>query len=231
MSAALAARLRSLGLSDMAEALARQGAVLDERDFEERLSEMLAARETARANRKLHTGLKRADLPVTSARLSEVIFRNERGFTRRRINNLRGWLWLTSKRNLVLTGASGTGKTWLASALAHEAVRAGYRVRCFDVQSFLQEWYDHETRNKLASFIAELSRAHLIVLDRWGLYPIDAHGAARLEEFVRGRAGHASLLLCSTGPVATWRKWLGNGRKAAEVVNGLVSRSNVITLK
>jgi DNA replication protein DnaC len=114
--------------------------------------------------------------------------------------------------------------------VANEAVLAGYKVRCFDVAGFLQQFYEEEQGGRIFRLLAELTRADLIVLDRWAQHPIDAHGVARLEELVLKRDGRASFVVCSSEPVVEWESWLGGKSVAKGIVDRLVSRANLIEL-
>lgn len=224
-------RLRGLRLSAMAERWERQEAALDARPFDERLAELLAAQEAHRAHSVLHKGTRQAQSFVSSARWKEIIFKPGRGLTAGAVQALKSWEWLRQKRHLLLTGDTGRGKTWVASALANEAVMAGYKVRCFDVAGFLQQFYDEEQGGRLFRFISDLTRADLVVLDRWAHHPLDAHGVARLEELILKRDGKASFVVCSSRPVVDWENWLGGGPVAQGIVDRLVSRANLLELK
>ena len=224
-------RLRALRLSAMAERWERQEAALDARPFVERMSELLAAQEAHRADSVLHKGTRQAQSFVSSARWRDLVFKPGRGLTAGAVQALKSWEWLRQKRHLLLTGDTGRGKTWLASAVANEAVLAGYKVRCFDVAGFLQQFYEEEQSGRIFRFVADLTRADLVVLDRWAHHPLDAHGVARLEELVLKRDGRASLVVCSSRPIAEWQNWLGGGPVAKGIVDRLVSRANLLELK
>jgi len=223
-------RLRGLRLSAMAERWERQEAALDARPFVERMGELLAAQEAHRADSVLHKGTRQAQSFVSSASWKELVFKPGRGLTPGLAQALKSWEWLRQKRHLLLTGDTGRGKTWLASAVANEAVLAGYKVRCFDVAGFLQQFYEEEQGGRIFRLLAELTRADLIVLDRWAQHPIDAHGVARLEELVLKRDGRASFVVCSSEPVVEWESWLGGKSVAKGIVDRLVSRANLIEL-
>ncbi|WP_257386392.1 ATP-binding protein [Tahibacter caeni] len=224
-------RLRGLRLSAMAEHWERQEAALDERSFTERMAELLAAQEAQRADSVLHKGTRQAQSFVSSARWKDLNFKPGRGLTPSVVEALKSWQWLKQKRHLLLTGETGRGKTWLASALANEAVMAGFKVRCFEVGGFLQQFYEEEQSGRIFRFIADLTRADLVVLDRWAHHPLDAHGVARLEELILKRDGKASFVVCSSRPVVDWENWLGGGPVAKGIVDRLVSRANLLELK
>lgn len=224
-------RMRGLRLSAMAEHWERQEAALDERPFAERMAELLGAQEAHRAGTVLQKGARQAQSFVSSARWKDLVFKPGRGLPPSAVEALKSWQWLKQKRHLLLTGDTGRGKTWLASAVANEALMAGYKVRCFEVSGFLQQFYEEEQSGRIFRFIADLTRADLVVLDRWAHHPLDAHGVARLEELILKRDGRASLVVCSSRPVVEWENWLGGGPVAQGIVDRLVSRANMLELK
>lgn len=232
MSVSMGERLRNLKLCGMATAWERQEAGLDVRGTATRLAELLDAQEALRRDGAREKGRRLADVPMSSARLRDVRFEPGRGLSRPWVEAVQSWEWVRAHRNLLLAGATGRGKTWIASAIANDALSDGLCVRWFDVQSFLQQWYMWENENALARFLKELSRTNLIVLDRWAAHPIDAHGVARLEALVLAREEKTSFLVCSTEPVSAWVGWLGGGAVAEGVVDRLVSRrANTLELK
>jgi DNA replication protein DnaC len=224
-------RLRGLRLSAMAERWERQEAALDARPFSDRLGELLGAQEAHKADSVLHKGARQAQSFVSSARWKELIYKPGRGLTPGVVQALKSWEWLRQKRHLLLTGDTGRGKTWLASAVANEAVLAGFKVRCFEVGDYLQRFYEEEQGGRIFRFVADLTRADLVVLDRWAHHPLDTHGVARLEELILKRDGRASFVVCSSRPVVEWENWLGGGPVAQGIVDRLVSRGNAVELK
>jgi len=224
-------RFRALRLGAMADCWQRQEASLDPRSAAERVAELLDAQEAAKADSALKCGHRRAAVSVSSARLEDVRYVRGRGLTPPIVDALKSWEWVRAKKNLIITGETGRGKTWLSSAIANEALRAKFKVRWFDVRGFLQQWYDEESQGMLGKFFAEVSRADVLVLDRWAAQPIDAHGVARLEDLVSAREAVASLVVCSTAPPEDWVAWLGGGAAAKGIVDRLMSRANRIELK
>lgn len=230
-NATLSERLRGLRLGAMADQWERQQVGLDERSTEQRLTELVDAQEAAAADNSLVLGRRRAEVHLSQARLADVWYRAGRGLTKAKVDALAAMDWVKAGRNLIITGETGRGKTWLASALANAAISARLKVRCFDVPTLLHRWYEHEQAGGLARFFADISSAHLLILDRWAQVPVELPAVLRLDQLIQARDGRAAIVVVSPTPTEGWVDWLGGSSVALGIVDRLVSRANRVELK
>lgn len=230
-NATLSERLRGLRLGAMAAQWERQQAGLDERPVDQRLTELVAAQEAAAADNALVLGRRRAEVHMSQARLGDVWYRPGRGLTKAMVDALASMDWVKAARNLLITGETGRGKTWLASALANAAIGARLKVRYLDVPTLMHRWYEHEQAGGLARFFADISGAHLLVLDRWAQVPIELPSVLRLDQLIQARDARAAIVVVSPTPTEGWVDWLGGSSVAQGITDRLVSRANRIELK
>jgi DNA replication protein DnaC len=132
--------LQTLKLTGMAAALADQTATpdIDELAFEERLGLLVDREITERENRRLTSRLRRARLRHAAA-LEDIDYRNPRGLDKGLIQSLASCQWAKEHLNILITGPTGVGKTWLACALAHKACREGYTVQYLRLTRLLRD--------------------------------------------------------------------------------------------
>ncbi len=201
----LANRLRMLGLSGMAQTLLElpQGDDAPQPDFHQRLGLMLSREEEMRAARRLQGRLRRAKLRLP-ATLEQVQAQAERGLE----PALLGWLgecqWLSQSQNLLLTGPVGSGKTFLACALGHQACLRGFSVLYVRLPKLLEDLARGRAQGRLAQTVAALARPRLLALDDWGLGPLTQDQAADLLELAEARLGGRSTLLASRIDQGQW---------------------------
>ena len=160
-------QLRSLRLDGMLRAIEEQAttASADELGFDDRLT-LLVQREVAwRDDRRVARLLKAAKLKVASACIEDINWRASRGLDRGVITALSGGDWLRHARNVLLTGATGSGKTWLACALAHQAARSGFSVLYVRAARLFDELQVAHGDGSFARRLAQLARLDLLVID------------------------------------------------------------------
>jgi len=159
-------KLISLRLEGMAQALEeqRRQADISQLDFEERLA-LLVERQWLWENRALAARLYHAQLKV-AASLEDIDYRHPRGLKRAQIEQLRASQWVAQHRNCLITGPTGSGKTYLACALAHQACRDGHRVGYYYyAPKLFRELQNAQADGSLLKLLKKLNRAALIVID------------------------------------------------------------------
>jgi DNA replication protein DnaC len=160
-------QLRSLRLDGMVRAIEEQATstAAAELGFDERLT-LLVQREIAwRDGRRVARLLKAAKLKVSSACIEDINWRASRSLDRALVTALAGGDWLRHARNLLLTGATGCGKTWLACALAHQAARNGFSVLCVRAARLFDELQVAHGDGSFARRLAQLAKLDLLVID------------------------------------------------------------------
>lgn len=225
-------RLDEIGLKHMRAALERQleAGTHTEYSFEERLSELIEYERVERDDRRLKERVRRAGLSQT-ARLEELDGATARGIDRSSLEFLGGDSWVKERRNVAVTGATGVGKTFIACALAHRACQFGFNARFFRLPRLLGELEmaraDGTYRNRLSS----LARIDVLVLDDWGLAPLEASARRDLLEILDDRYQKRSTIIAAQLPVENWHNWIADPALADAILDRVVHNAYQIHLK
>src|SRR3954471_12855797 len=157
-------KLRDLRLEGMVQALEEQRQQRDivELDFEARLALLVERQCLYRDNRGLALRLANAQLKISNATLEDADYRPSRGLKRAQIEQLRASQWIKDHRSCLITGPTGTGKTWVACALGHQACREGYRTIYYYAPKLFRALDVAQVDGSLPSFLKRLARASLL---------------------------------------------------------------------
>jgi DNA replication protein DnaC len=225
-------RLRSLGLVAMAQALEEQRRQpdIDSLGFEERLALLVEREATGREDRRMRARLKFAGLRQ-SACIEDIDWRAGRGMDRHVITALAGGDWIRHGRNVLITGATGCGKTWLGCALAHQAARQGFSVLYTRATRLLQELQVAHGDGSFGRRLAQLARLDVLVLDDLAIAPIGAQERQDLLELLDDRVGSRSTLITSQLPSSAWHQWLNEPTIADAIMDRLLHSAHTIALK
>ena len=190
--------------------------------FEQRLALLIQREMDWRDSKRLERLLKAARLKVSSACLEDIDWRASRGLSREVITSLAGGDWLRHGHNVLLTGATGCGKTWLACALGQRACREGYSVRYLRVPRLFEMMKAARGDGSGPQLVERLGKVQLLILDDFALYPMDAEQRRDLMEVVEERAQRRSTLVTSQVKVKTWHDAFGDPTLADAVLDRLV---------
>lgn len=226
-------QLRSLKLDGMARALEEQmthsaAAALS---FEERFGLLLDRELAWRDTRRLQRLLKAARLKNPQACLEDVDHHAGRGLDKRLIATLAGCDWIRAAQNLLFTGPTGVGKTWLACAFGNQACRQGFSVLYVRVARLFEELRIAHCDGSFSRRLAQLAKADVLLLDDWGLNALDQAARADLLEVLDDRVGTRSTIITSQLPVEHWHAWLNDPTLADAILDRLVHQAHKINLK
>ena len=171
--------------------------------FEERLLLLVDLECTHRSGGRIKRRLKLADFPM-SATIEDLDFSPERGLDRRMILELAQCSWIDKALNILILGATGTGKTFLASSLGVASCRLGYSVRYVRTSRFLHSLAQARQDGSYLNFLRSLNKADVLILDDWMRDPIQLSAAQDLLEVFDDRFGKTATLIVSQVPVADW---------------------------
>jgi DNA replication protein DnaC len=226
-------KLAAIGLGAMATALREQlenSSQYLELSFEDRLG-LLVDRETDwRDSRRLATRLKTAKLRHSAA-VEEIDFRAPRGLDRAVILSLAQAGWVQNHQNLILTGATGCGKSFLACALAHATIRQGHTALYMRTPRLLDDLAVARGDGRYARLLGQLQRVSLLVLDDFLLSPAAVEQCRDLLEVIEDRAQVRSTLVASQLPVDAWHGAMADPTLAEAILDRLLHQAFRITVK
>lgn len=226
-------KLQILKLLGMREGFEQQLAqpATHELAFEERLALLLDREILARDNRRLSRLLKAARLRIASACLEDIDYRHARGLQRAQMAQLGACQWIHQKHNLLLTGPTGTGKTYLACALGNQACRQGLSTRYYRVPRLLEQLHIAHADGSYPRLMQQLSRTELLILDDWAIAPLTGAQRNDLMELIEDRHGLRSTLIASQLPVEHWHDYLGEPTLADAILDRLLHNAHRLPLK
>ena len=227
------AQLKSLKLDGMAHALEEQQIMpaSQELTFEDRLGLLVEREIVWRDNRRLERLLRQARLKQAQACMEEIDYRGSRGLDKRLMVTLAGCEWIRRSQNVLLTGPTGAGKTWLACALGNQACRQGLSVMYVRVPRLLEQLRIAHGDGSFGKLLAQLARIDVLLLDDWGLTPLQSSERHDLLEVVDDRVNTRSTIITSQLPVDHWHAWLNDPTLADAILDRLVHASHRVALK
>jgi len=227
------AQLHELKLEGFALALEEQlgAAGTAALSFEERLALLVDREMHHRSDRKRALLLKKARLKFAQACIEDVNSRAGRGIDRSALMSLALSRWVEEGMTISVNGLTGTGKSWLACALAQYACRRGQSALYLRVPRLGEELRILHGNGGFARWLAALARTDVIVLDDWGLAALDAPTRADLLEVVDDRAGRRATIITSQLPIEHWHSWIGDATIADAMLDRLLANCHRIALK
>jgi DNA replication protein DnaC len=225
-------KLQQLKLSGMAKAYRDQldQPRMQELSFDDRFGLMVDRELSDRESRKLSRLLKQAKLRY-AAYLEDLDYRSTRGLDKQVIAGLAGCSWIHKQHNVLITGASGTGKSWLACALGSQACRQGYSAIYKSATQLYEELQIAIGDGSLPKYRAALSKVHLLILDDFGLAPVEPAIGYTLLDLVDQRMQTGSLIITSQFPTEHWHSMFSDATLADAILDRIVHRSHRIGLK
>lgn len=224
--------LRHLRLSAMAQAYQQQlqDPHVHELSFDERFGLLVDHEQTSRQNRQIVRLLREARLKV-AASPEDIDYEAHRGLDRAMIRQLLTGQWLTTQLNLLVTGPTGVGKTFLVCALATAACRQGFHVRYYRLSRLFQDILMAKGDGSYSKLAAQLTKVDLLILDDWGLAPMAAAESRELFDILDDRVSLHSTCLASQLPEDMWHSNFADPTVADAVLDRLVHRAYRINLK
>lgn len=225
-------KMNILKLHGMAEAFTEQNQniIYSELAFNERLALLIDREITVRDNRRLASLLRGARLRYSTACSEEIDFRTPRGLVKEVIVSLMQNSWIKEKQNVIITGPTGGGKTFIACALANNACRGGYSAYYIRLPRLLQEMHIARGDGSYGKQLSKLARYSLLVIDDWGLAKLGDKERRDLLEVLEDRHGISSTIISSQIPMDRWHDTIGDPTIADAVLDRLVHNAHMITM-
>ena len=225
-------KLRAMRLIGLADALIaqQQDPECVSLSFDERLALLVDAEALYRENRRLKRLMRTANLRIPGACIEDLRCSAGRGLQRGFVRQLASGRWIDERRNLLITGKTGTGKTYTACAFGQHACRNGRRTLYRRLSLLLQEFMTARADGTYARLIRDLGRAELLIIDDWGLAPLDGVARRDLLELFDARYQLGSTVITSQLPVKHWHEYIGEATVADAILDRLVHNAHRLEL-
>jgi len=199
-------------------------------DFDERFGLLVDAEWIDRQNKRLARNLREAKLRLSDACIEGIDYPPRRKLDKAVIRGLASCAWVHEHHNVVITGPTGVGKTYIACALAQQACRKGYRVLYRRVPRIFDEILLARADGTYPRWLAKVARFDVVVLDDWGLVPLAESERRDLLEIMEDRYGNRSTILTSQMPVDQWHDQVGDATIADAFCDRLLHNAHRIEL-
>jgi len=225
--------LESLGLDGMAKSFQVQSEQTKfiKLSFEDRLALLIDAEKNDRDNKKIARLLKNARLRQTNACLEDIDYRSTRGIDPSLISSLATCDWLIKRQNLILTGATGTGKSWVACAFGTQACRNGYSTLFTTATQLYEQLLSSLADGSLSKLRRQFIKTKLLIIDDLGIGGVDNRVGPLLLDIIDQQAQLGSLLITSQFPADKWYDLFLDPSIADAFLDRIVHCAHIIDLK
>jgi DNA replication protein DnaC len=226
-------KMRALKLNAMVTAwlAQRSDTHAQELDFDARLALLVEAETLSRDNKRLQKLLYDAKLRIPSACIEDLDFSAKRELDRARVRQLAVGGWIGERQNVIITGPTGVGKTYLACALGQLTCRLGLRVIYKRVPRLFEELALAHADGTYTRLLTRFAKADVLILDDWGLVPLNDQQRRDVLEVLEDRHGTRSTVVTSQLPVDNWHDYIGHPTIADAVLDRLVHNAHKLTMK
>jgi DNA replication protein DnaC len=225
-------KLRELKFHGMARAFEQQQQTSQyaELSFEERLGLIVDCERMDRENRRLKARLMRAKIRQQAC-LEDIDYSAQRGLDKSLLQSLASCQWIGDHLNLLIDGATGTGKSFIAAAFANKACREGFDVLCFRAPRLFEELALAHGDGRYPKMMNQIARASLIIIDDWGLSKITDSQQCDFLEILEDRHNIHSTIIASQIPSTHWHERMDNPTVADAILDRLIHNAYKISLK
>ena len=222
-------KMRLHGMHRLFKTIA-EGTLPDELTPDELVGALVDNEWDDRHNRTIERGLKNARFRY-KASIEALEFGIDRNVEKHAILRLAECTFIDKYENILITGSTGIGKSYIASALGHQACAAGYRVAYHNTAKLFARLKMAKADGSYLKEISKLEKQHLLILDDFGLQPFDAQSRAALMEIIEDRHGKSSTIITSQIPVGAWHDVIGEPTVADAILDRLVYAAHRLELK
>lgn len=222
-------KLKDMKLKVMAEMLSDADPSLKDLSFEERLGLMVEKEWLAKKNARIKRLLKNASLGVDAC-VEDIYYSVDRTIDKKTIQKLSTCAFIEQKLNIVISGKTGSGKSYLACALGHNACRQGYTVKYYRIPEILLELQEAKNENQYTKFMKRLQKVKLLILDDIGLKSYTLEESRDLLELVESRYNKASTVLSGQIAHTKWYELFPDPTIADAIMDRVIHNSYILAL-
>ena len=224
--------LQELRLPGMAAAFMEQQSnpAMASLSFDERIGLLVDLERVYRENRRVRRLIREAKLKSTQACVEDIKYTANRNIDKGLMAQLSSCQWIREHHNLILTGATGCGKTWLACALGNAACRQGLSVAYIRAPRLFEELHIAHGDGSFGKRLSALAKTDLLILDDWGIAPMNQTERNDLLEILDDRVGTRATLITSQLPPDHWHAWINDPTLADAILDRVLHVSHKIAL-
>lgn len=222
-------KLRDLKLKVMAQMMLEPDQSLMELTFEERLGMMVEKEWLARRNSRIQRLLRSAALSINAC-IEDIDYCADRSIEKKSIQALAGCSFLEQKLNVVISGKTGSGKTYIACALGNAACRQGYSVKYFRIPELLLEIQEAKGSNQYSKFMTQLQHIKLLILDDIGLNSYSLEESRDILEIAESRYNKASTIMAGQIAHEKWYELFPDPTIADAIMDRIIHNSYIVEL-
>jgi DNA replication protein DnaC len=232
MNAVTINRLHEMKLSSLAEFLRQQAETpgIDEMSFEERFGLLVDAEWARRKSRQLNGLIKNANLSMPHAALENIEYHADRQLDKAQITRLGTCNYIAEKRNIIILGATGAGKSYLSCAFGVAACRNFYTVKYIRLPELLNDMALAHCNGTYRTFMKQYKKVNLLILDEWLLTPLSRNEARDLLEIIEARHTQSSTLFSSQFAPDGWHSKIGEEALGDAILDRIVYNAYTITI-
>jgi len=226
-------KMRSLRLKSMAESLEKRLDRGDHRDLsaQEFIGLLIDDEYTARENRKLSKSLGRAKFGPTNACMEDIKYTSSRNLIKSDILEFTKPQWIENGKNIIFTGPTGTGKTYLSEAIGRQACYMGFTCQKKRYKNLFEEIKMARGIGQYLKYMEKLERIQVLIIDDFLMQEISDYEATDLLEIIEARNGSLNTIVTTQFPVSKWHEKLKNYTIADAICDRLVNSSEIYNLK
>jgi DNA replication protein DnaC len=225
-------KIRALKLSGMLEGIKEQEEIrgYSKMDFEERLGFLIDREYSGKEERRLRSRIKQAKMKQQAC-VEDIDFKSRRNLNKSEFLKLSQCKWIKERRNLIITGPTGVGKSYLSCALGHKACLNNLKVQYVRLPRFLVELGVSRGDGSYLKLIKSLMKVELLILDDWGLSKFTEEQRKDFLEIMEDRYEARSTIITSQLPVSSWHQVIGESTVADAILDRLVHNSYRVELE
>ena len=232
MNEATLEKMRKMNLLGMHRAFKTsiESGKTDNYTSDEMIANLVESEWDDRRNRGIERQLKNAKFRY-KASMEEINYENNRNIDRNQIMRFGECTFIKNNENILFTGSTGIGKSYIASAIGHQACNLNFKVAYHNTAKLIGKLKIAKADNSYSKEVAKIEKQNLLILDDFGIQPFDAVGRAMLMEIIEDRHGKGSLIITSQVPVNKWYDVIGDKKMADAILDRIIHQSHRVELK